>query len=37
MGEATHHAIADNINCVFVCETPVKGRVEEVRVYTLKD
>lgn len=37
MGEATHHAIKDNINCVFVCETPVKGRVEEVRVFTLKD
>jgi class 3 adenylate cyclase len=36
MGEATHLAIADNINCEFMCETPVKGRNEKVRVYTLK-
>lgn len=36
MGEATHLAIADNINCEFMCETPVKGRNEKVRVYTLR-
>ena len=34
MGEATYEAVSDAINCMFICETPVKGRAGEVRVYS---
>jgi adenylate cyclase len=33
MGEATHLAVQDAFACKLVCETPVKGRVQPVKVY----
>lgn len=35
MGEATHLAVMDAYPCRLVCETPVKGRTQTVKVYTV--
>jgi len=34
MGEATHKAVDGDYPCRLVCETPVKGREQPVKVYT---
>jgi len=34
MGEATHNAVNAEYPCKLICETPVKGRVQPVKVYT---
>jgi adenylate cyclase len=34
MGEATYLAVRDEIPCELVCETPVRGREQPVKVYT---
>ncbi len=34
MGEATHLAVQNEYPCTLVCETPVKGRVQAVKVYS---
>ncbi|MEQ8319455.1 MAG: adenylate/guanylate cyclase domain-containing protein [Rhodospirillales bacterium] len=34
IGEATHLAVLDDYPCELVCETPVKGRAQPVKVYT---
>jgi len=36
MGEATHLAVQNDYPCTLVCETPVKGRVQPVKVYSPK-
>lgn len=34
MGEATHLAVQGEYPCTLVCETPVKGRMQAVKVYS---
>ncbi len=34
MGEATHLAVQGDCPCTLVCETPVKGRAQAVKVYS---